>query len=529
MRKLFYILVIALVIFSCKKEETWWETDLNAPLGVAHLGIGDLLPDSVIDIDADQKVSLVINENIFELGIDSLLEIESDTLRKSFSIAPLFEFTFNPGQTFYTSGETFNFGGVDAKISRAILKKGVFYLHAENTISGELDIILRIPKASKNGEVFEITGIIPAADNNGAGVLALEIDVSGYDMDLSGETGGDFSQLKVEFVLKNPIDGEPITAYNTDVVDLELSYSDLGLEYAIGYFGSDMMNISEGTGFKELRDYNEAVINLSEAIAKIKFSNGFGVEVQASIFQLKGWNTFTGNSLSLDNSLIGSSINLSRATYNEGDISSIEKTYSLNSSNSNITEWIEVLPDSVKINAWVDLNPLGNISNYNDFISDKSALTCDIDLRIPLQLSLSNFVFRDTTSIDWPDNENISIQNGALYLLAKNSFPANVTLDLEGLDDSNNVVLYLSSYLVNSSTTSSLESNLISGSTDHSLVSSLLKFDLDSQAADKMNEVEKIAIKAKFETQSYPEEVIFMANDSLHILISTDLNTRFSY
>ena len=526
MRKLFYIFVLSLVVFSCKKEETWWESDLSAPLATARLGIGDLLPDSVIEIDAGQRVNLIFNENIFQFGIDSLLNIEPDTIHKSFSIAPLFQFTFNPGQTFYSSGETFDFQSVDAQISRAILKNGTFYLRAENTISGELDIILKIPKASKDGEIFEITETIPAGNNNDIGILEVEIDVSGYELDLSGASGSDFNQLQVEFILKNPIDGVPITAYNADVVNLELSYSDLGLEYAIGYFGSESVNVSDGSGFAILKDYNEAVINLNEAVAELKFSNGFGVEIQASIFQLKAWNTITGNSLSLDNSLIGSSINLSRATYNGGNVSAVEKTYVLNNSNSNITNWIEILPDSIKINARADLNPFGNIANYNDFVSDKSKLSCNIDLRIPLQLSMSNLVFRDTTSVKWPGDDNFSIQSGVLYLFAQNSFPANVILELVGLDQSNNIVLNLNSYLEHSSTSGSL--GLISGSTDHSLVSSLLKFKLDSQAAAQMNEVEKIAIRAKFETENYPEEVTFTVSDSLHILISTDINTRFS-
>lgn len=527
MRKLFYIFVIALIVLSCKKEQTWWETDLSAPLVISHLGIGDLLPDSVIDIDADQKVSLIFSENVFEIGIDSLINIEPDTVHKSFSIAPLLHFTFNPGQTFYSSNETFNFEGIEAQISRAILKSGVFHLRAENTISGELNIILRIPKATKQGVVFEINETIPAADNNGAGVLEREIDVSGYELNLTGQTGSDFNRLQVEFILKNPIDGQSITAYNTDLVSIALSYSDLGLEYAKGYFGTEAINLSESSAFNDLRDYNEAVINLSDAIAQIKFSNGFGADIKAFVFQLRGWNTATGHALSLDNSLIGSSINLSRAAYNNGNISAFEKNYLLNNSNSNITEWIGLLPDSIKINARADLNPFGNISNYNDFVSDKGTLTCDIDLRIPLRLSLSNLVFRDTTSMEWPVNESLTIQKSVLYLFAKNSFPANVTLELTGLDPLNNVVLNLNSFLESSVATSSL--GLISGSSDHSLVGSLLKFNLDSDAVAKMNEVKKIAIKAKFETEDYPVEVLFTANDSLHILISTDINTRFSY
>jgi len=526
MRKLFFITFLVLLICSCKKDMTSWDTDLSAPLAMSRLGIADLLPDSIIEVDGDQRVSLAFHENIFEFGIDSLLDIEPDTVQKSFSIAPLLEFTFNPGQTFYSSDETFNFDGIEAQISHAILKNGSFYLRATNMIAGPLDITLIIPKATKNGVALQITETVPSADSSGPGILEKDIDVSDYELDLTGLSGNAYNELKVEFILKNPIDGEPITAYKDDVVKLELSYSQLGLKYAKGYFGSESLAISEGSYFEILKDFNDAVINLKEAIADIRFSNGFGVEVQASVFQLKGLNNTTTNVLSLNHSLIGSSINLSRATYNDGNVSPVVKSYLLNNSNSNITEWIEVLPDSIKINAQANLNPFGNISNYNDFISDKSKLSCDIDLRIPLQLSLSNLVFKDTTSIEWPNDDNFMIQSGILYLFAKNSFPANVHLQLTGLDDFNQAILDLNYYLENSSASGSTA--LIAGSSDNILVSSLLKFNLDAEAVAKMNEVSKVAIRAKFETENYPEEVTFTANDSLHILISTDITTRFS-
>ncbi|NEN23185.1 hypothetical protein G3O08_06690 [Cryomorpha ignava] len=522
MKKAILIFVLLSFLLACQKDPTSWDTSLSAPLIRTNLGIGDLIPDSILQIGSDQSVAIRIEENIFDIGIDSLIAIEPDTVSKIFSIAPLLQFTFNPGQTFYNSDESFEFNGVEAQLSQAILKGGKLILNAENSIDGDLNFILKIPKAFKNGESLLISETIPAASGNENGLLNREIDISGYELDLTGQNGNEFNVLAVQFTLSNPANGEPITAVNSDIVKLSVSYTDLDVQFAKGYFGTEALNLNESSIFNAFDGYNDAMIDVDEVNAELSFTNGFGIDIQASIFQIKAWNNFTENSVNLSNSLIGSNINLSRAGLNGYDPLPSAKNYVLNNFNSNITELLELLPDSIFINANASLNPLGNISNYNDFVSDKSRLRCDLSLLIPMKLSLTNLSIRDTTKLEWPGNENFSIESGNLYLAASNSFPANFLLEINAIDGSNNVVLKLNPYLEN-------PEGLISGRNGDEPSNSLLKFSLDDYAVNQLKNSKSIAIKANFETTNYPETVIFNENDSLKILISSDLNSRLTF
>lgn len=522
MQRLLFLAIIGVLVISCKKEPTSWDTSISSPILKSNLGISDLIADSLIEIGEDQTVAIRINENIFNFGIDSLIDIEPDTVTKIFSIAPLPEFTFNPGQTFYNSDETFEFEGIEAQLSEAILKSGNLYLKAENTIGSELEFILKIPRAIKDGHSLTITESIPASTSSGNGILEMEIDMADYVLDLSGTDGNSYNILEVEFTLTNPIENDPITVINTDFVNLFLSYSDLEVARAIGYFGSELLDLNEGSSFSVLEDYRESIVDLNSVEADLVFSNGFGVDIQASIYQLKAFNNYSESIVSLENTLIGSTINLSRATENGVTLIPYLKTYSLNSSNSNIAEFIEIIPDSIKILANANLNPFGNISNYNDFLNAESSLRCDVEIKIPLQLSLSNLILSDTTTINWPDDDNFEISSGVLYLKAENSFPAELTLQLTALDEDDNTLLDLNGYLSDPQST-------ISASPDHLPIISLLKYTLDENAIEQMEKAEKIAIRAGFETAAYPQEVNFYSGDSLRLLISTDINSKISY
>ncbi len=180
MQKLIFLVLIGVLVISCKKEPTSWDTSISAPILKSNLGIGDLIADSLLEIGDDQTVAIRINENIFNFGIDSLIDIEPDTVSKVFSIAPIPQFTINPGQTFFNSDETFEFAGIEAQLSNAILKSGSLYLKAENTIESNLEFILNIPRAIKDGHSLSISASVPPATISGNGVLEMEVDMTDY-------------------------------------------------------------------------------------------------------------------------------------------------------------------------------------------------------------------------------------------------------------------------------------------------------------------------------------------------------------
>lgn len=520
MRVLLFFLIPA-VLISCSKEPVSWDTQVSAPLVKTSLGLKNLIADSLIQAGLDQSVGIQLKRNILTFRVDSLVEIPADTVERQFSIAPLASFTLNPGQTFYQTNDQFEFDNVEAQLSEAIVKDGILKFHAENSIPNPLDFVLEIPGASINGIGIHIETTLPASNAGQNGILDFDINLADYTLDLTGPNHYGYNTFAVNFRLTIPEDGDAVTVFNSDFVNLQLTYSGLEVAYAKGYLGTLNQNIKENTTLADFKKFNEAILDLENSTANLTFSNGFGVDIQAQVSQIKGWNTSKNTSLALQCSFIGSTINLSRATYTGERILPFEKSYLLNNGNSNMDEMLELLPDSIQIQANVSLNPFGNISNYNDFVSYESTITCALDAYIPLTLSLSNLTLRDTAAFQFADDDTFIVRDGILYLAAANGFPANIKLSLQALNENNMVLVSLDNYV---------EGDIqISGRSDSIPANSILKYSLNDAVILVLKQATKIAIKANFETTNYPEKMTFKSSDSLNILISSDINSTINF
>ncbi len=520
MRVLLLFIFISLLM-SCSKAPANWDTQVSTPLVRATLGLDNLVADSLIQINDDQSVGIRLKRDILTFKVDSLVEIPADTVERKFSISPLASFTLNPGQTFYQTNDEFEFNSIEAQLSEAIIKNGILKFHAENTIPNPLDFVLEIPGASLNGVVLQIETTVPGSSSGQNGILNFEIDLTNYTLDLTGTSQYGYNSLSVNFRLTIPQDGGTVTVFNPDFVKLQLTYSGLEVAYAKGYLGTINQNVKEGSSLSDFKKFNEAILDLENSTAELIFSNGFGVDIQAHVSQIKGWNTSKNTSLSLQSSFIGNTINLSRASYPSDRIIPFEKFYLLDNGNSNLDEMLELLPDSIQILANIDVNPFGNISNYNDFVSYESTIKCAIDAYIPLTLSLSNLTLRDTAAFEFTDDDTFVISDGKLFVVAANGFPANIKLSLQALDENNMVLINLDNYLEGD--------GLIIGRTDNTPKNSILKYSLNEAVTLVLKQATKIAITADFETTNYPDRITFTSNDSLNILISADINSTINF
>lgn len=519
MRALLILLVTA-SLFACTREPTRWDTTQNVPLVKADLSLDDLIEDSLIQVNADQTVGIRLRRELLSFRVDSLVKIPSDTIERAFTIAPLAEFTLNPGQTFYQTDDNFEFDNMEAQLSQAIIKAGILHFHAENTIPSPLDFLLSIPGASIDGEPLQIEATVPPSSSGENGMLDLDVDLSDYSLDLTGADGFGYNMLTVNFSLTIPDEGGTVVVFNDDFVNMQLTYAELEVAYARGYLGTLTDDINQSTTLSDFKNFNEAILDIQNSSAEIKFSNGFGVDIQAEIFQIKGWNTSKNTALALTGSFIGNTINLSRATYSNGRILPFDKTYQLDNGNSNLDAMLELLPDSLRIRANIAVNPFGNISNYNDFVSYHSKITASLDAYIPLSVGLSGLALRDTATFEFGDDKNVSVKSGKLYLAAGNGFPVNISLSLKALNANNEIVLDLDNYA---------ESDFIAGRTDSVPVQSIVQYNINEAVMTILKDATKIAIKADFETTNYPDRMTFTNNDSLRILISSDINATFNF
>lgn len=511
------ILLIFLIFLasSCKKEPTSWDTEISAPLLQSTLTIQDLFSDSLLIVDNDNLASIYFEDEIFKIGIDSILkDTEGDTITEVFTIAPIQEFTFNPGQQFYTSQDDFELRALDAELKYVKLESGVLKVKATNTIASKLNFTMTVPKATINGEPLQIESVIPQATLTHSGELETEIDFSNYALDLSGENGNDFNILAIDFALSIPEDGSPTTVLNTDEVILSTTYDNLEVHFARGYLGSESFNFDEGSGFNELEDLQGAIIDLESAQMSLSFTNGFGVDIRTQIFDFLVKNSHSSIEESLSHNLIGSNINLTRAALEGEKMIETHQNYDVTSDNSNIVELIELIPDSIKASGFAQLNPFGNIGNYNDFASISSVLKCNAAVEIPLNASISNLSLRDTSELDWTEDYHIS--KFKLYLLAENSFPSDAEINIHIADAQNQVILNLDNFLQHS------ESPTLLGRTADAPIETLLVYELDDAAMQIFKTGKKLIANIQFQTTNYPDRMVFTGTDKIELILSAD-------
>jgi len=515
------VFVLLFVLLGCKKEPTTWNTSNSAPLLRASLGINDLVADSLLETGDDDLVSIVYSTEIFSFGIDSLVEVVEDTVTNSFSIFPIAELEVTSGQQFFNQSEIVAFEQVDAALSRAVVSAGDLKLTASSDISGDLLFRVIIPEAKKNGFSFEFEAIIPAGSQSDPSIVIESTDMEGYDLNLTGSNGSEFNEIEIISSLIVPEYEEQVTILAANEVSMEITFEGLEVDFVEGYLGSEEFEFDEKSQFENIPELSDAMLNLSDASLDLSISNGFGVDLQALIFNFRAENGTSGDDIDLNHNIIGSTINLSRADIHQGVINPSEKNYLIDQDNSNLIDLLEIIPDSFEISGRAELNPLGNISNYNDFASSASEFKCTAQIEIPLFASFSNLVLREISNIDWGENSEIS--KTLLYLHANSTFHANTEISLLLVDDAGNELMDLSELLIDN------QVPLITGAKSDQPSITTLVFEFNEQDINVLQQANEIITELRFETTNYPELVEIRSTDKIDILISADIDAQLEF
>jgi hypothetical protein len=102
---------------------------------------------------------------------------------------------------------------------------------------------------------------------------------------------------------------------------------------------------------------------------------------------------------------------------------------------------IQDLPSAIGYDLDVEINPLGNISGYNDFIDRDSPLRFFINASMPLSFIASDLVLVDTIEINLADTSMLNTMK--LMIEAKNGFPLGAEISMAVLDQNDKITNYI--------------------------------------------------------------------------------------
>ena len=152
------ILAALLLVFACRKErpEPSWDVELLTPLLNDTIFITDVISDTLIGIKPDYAVSMVFEDKLYEVNVDSLVKLPDTLFNFSFSLEYLpFPITLQPGDTIIK--EVFDwpldfesFGIYGVKIEEALIRSGDVIFEVYNQSLTDLKSDFGINSAVRN-------------------------------------------------------------------------------------------------------------------------------------------------------------------------------------------------------------------------------------------------------------------------------------------------------------------------------------------------------------------------------------------
>lgn len=423
----------------CRKvsEEPTWDIDLMAPLVRTTFTIRDLLADSLIETDAQGAVTLVYRGNLFEVDLDTVLTAPDTTFTYAYALPFTGPLDFPAGVNFFNQVDVQEFDLDDLALRDLVLREGRLELRMTNMVQSRILGSIQIPAAQFAGGGSTLFTNADAGTPASPTVSVSSRDLAGARFDLRGPQMNSVNTLETIIGAQLDPAGQGATVTDQDSLIIEAGYFGLVPEYARGFFGQ--REVSVGPTEEDLALFDALVggtLDLDEASLVLVVTNGFGVDLQLRMNELLAINTRTGSEVALQHALFNGPLNLTRAIDLGNGPQPTTVTRTISTANSNITAFIEALPDRARYDLDLSLNPLGDISNGNDFLYHSSELKADIDLEVPLRLITNELTLQSISTPDLPGSaEGHALRSGTLNLFATNGFPMNARVLLDLIDE----------------------------------------------------------------------------------------------
>jgi hypothetical protein len=189
------------------------------------------------------------------------------------------------------------------------------------------------------------------------------------------------------------------------------------------------------------------------------------------------------------------------------------KYFILDETNSNAMDFLDIKPNKISYSIQGELNPLGNISNLNDFIYSDKLIKALIDLKIPLNFSAEKITLSDTTAFSWPIEEKREpyINKIKLKIQAQNQIPLGCKLSILFLDENKTLI---KEKLTNGDI---LPATQEPGSALTTMVKSEITTTFSKEELAELKHTKFIAWKTEFNTYNLPQKNTWYSNYILKI------------
>lgn len=485
----------ALLLTSCRKEKAAWESNWTIPLVNDTLDLTNLVTDSILGVNGSGFYQLEINRNIIDVQLSDYIQIPDTTVSQKYAISG--SLNVAAGTSFVNNNKDHNFDLQGAQLKKVRISKGSIKVSVESPIETQTIFTVKLPKAKKNGIAISQTFQAPPGTNQNPSVVSNTIDLTGYELDLTGSTGGGYNLLQSQMIIETDPNGDAVTVNNLDTSKFIIEMKGIQLDYGRGYFGNLVIEDTTDYYADFLNNITAGNLNLPATSIAFIISNGIKVAGRATLNTLTNTNENTGNSVSLNHPQLGNSFTIEQATGTWDAFFASIRTLLFTSANSNVEQFIENLGAKQKINFKVELNPQGNTSAGWDEFFPNSKLQVLMKAQMPLSAALTNLTIQDTFDIDLVnDVEKTHVASGNIKLSVANAFPLQGEVRMYLLNETNQVV----ETIVGSSEIMSSVYGQSPLAGELQKANSTVLFNLTNNALSQLGQVKKIVVRVVLNT-----------------------------
>jgi hypothetical protein len=486
------------------------------------------VPDSLLSTDVNGNVTLLYSSRLFALKLDTVLSAPDTSFRYSYfpDIPPPFVLSLFPGANFGNVNDVTRFNLEELELRELRIRSGAVDLRMVNRVATSIIGDFALPGATLSGAALALQVVVPGGSAASPSELTSTRPLDGYVFDMRGPDHNEVNTLATNLDFTTDTNGPVVQMSQADSLEAIIGYRDIVPQYARGYFGTREVAVSPDTTSLDLFQNISGLLLLDEVTARLKVINGIGVDARARINYLRSVNTNTSVTVDLLHPITAGPINLDRALDLGNSFQAAQNSFTINTANSNIAAFIENLPTGIAYDLDVTIDPLGDVSNGNDFFYYESTLAADLEVEIPLRLSATDLTLTTTTAVDLAGSlEAHAFQEGTLHVFATNRFPFSASIVLEQIAADGTTLSVLSSSGTITSAPVGLN-GLVSASAESQVdfVISKEQVDLFFPGSAAGNNGARLRIRAVFNTEGQPAPVQLRSDYTLDVQITVEGN-----
>lgn len=479
------IFIFALFLFgfvSCKKrEKAIWDSDWKAPLVHDSLTLENLMADSMLSVNAG-NYEINVNRSLFEFKLSDFVKLPDTIINHKFGVA--LNLNVAPGTSFVNNNKEHVMEmSQGIQLKKIVVKQGGVNLKVFNPIETKTFFTIKLPGVTKNGVVLSKDFEANAGTVSAPTVATGYVDLSGYEIDLTGQNGTSYNRLQSVLLVKSDPNGSSVILHTSDTILFQFEMKDVQLDYARGYFGNSLVTDTVSTMIQALNNITTGTLDVNGMNFNLSVENGFKVNGKFKLNSFVNTN-YAQNSVSLTHPNIGIWNIVSAATGSNGAITPSNLTWNFTPLNSNFEQFVENHGALNKLSFQMQLNPWGNTSGGWDEIYDAHPLRVKLQGAFPLTLGMADLVFQDTFDLKFTNNPNkTNFKSGQIYIQATNAFPFAGKLKLFLLDENYQLLTTIAG---SGEVESSVFGNTIGGILQQQ---SMVYFPVSESAVDVMSKV----------------------------------------